>query len=651
MSTKHDAPRNDALASVVAAVSKTLHSSGRMEAAILLSSRLGVRRPEKPEEAVTLLLELFYTLLNSGKMEEAASMLWDINMFDWRPRCTRDIWNAMNTKSLVLLQGGSSMSKSYAPCVWLFLDWLRDPRWTTVICVGPKQQHLEDNVFSNLSRLHRHAALPIPGEVGDLLICIDRRDKVGAIQGRVAPRGAHGVVLQGASKLPKRDKVHPKFGGSGRVRVFLDELEDMPPLIHTDLANAVAGIDFSDPSKMKIIAAYNPKNRTGKVAELAEPPNGWDTVDADTDFEWTSKRGWTVLRLDPHRSENVLLGEKIYHGLQTRDSLDALREQSGGEDTSNYQTFGRGMFPGSGSTTSAVPLHWLGNCVGEVVWRNGFDTFMGFDLARTGDSSVGVEVRYGIITERRWPGWKDDPSRRVVFPRPRPCVLVVRVHKLVSGDTVTVGKAVASLLRALAVTAERVNFDPGGPAGGAADVVAHEFSPDVSVTWAASSPPDKRVMADDRVTQKDSGFKFAQDAMYYALRRYAEYGFLVFDSDLDTEDRDRIFSELSMRQWKDSAMTRLEPKHAFKVRNNGRSPDFADALALAVHQCRMKGGFMPSLDDAARDPAAAGTLKPARFLPTGTLFFGDRDAFMDDWNAGVSTSRMDTDPTNRLDTF
>lgn len=645
----------DPLVAIVDSLEEDLHEKQDVFAAgCKLAARFGKPRPQTKSEATSLLLELFYALLNSDRYALAARVLWDRNLFDGRPQCTKDIWEALPKESMLLLQGGSSMSKSYTPCVWLLLDWLRDPEWTKVVCIGPKEQHLIDNVFSNLSRLHSMSTLPLPGSVGDKFIGMSRTDTFGAISGLVVPRGGKGVVIQGI-KAQKRDRPHPKFGAQGRLRFFLDEFEDMPPLIFQDIGNVVSGIDYSNPDHLKVICAYNPKHVTGKVAELAEPIKGWDAFDLEEDIKWKSKRGWTVLRLDPFRSENVITGTKLYGGLQTRDALDALRRQAGGEDTAAFKTFGRGAFPSTGATTSAVPQSWLNRSVGAVQWYRTPDTYMGLDLARTIDSTVGCEVQFGEITERRWQGWEEDPMRIMGLPRPRPCILVKRLHQLPPGDTVENAKVIRALATTLGIRPDRINADPGGPSGGSVDIMRDQWSADVMSTWFGGGVSTRKIMDEDRHPPADAGLKQAASEMWLAMRRYFEAGYIVIDEKMPAEERSRLFVELSSRVFKDSTLCALEAKSEFKRRSGGRSPDNADALGLAVHIVRLRGGLRPAASESITEPSKAAPPLPKGF-PTAQqaarlIIMGDPKRFMDAYASGEFHSGMqgDCDITNRLE--
>ena len=648
-------PEPDALTLLTLEVADIIHVQGdRFAAAVHLAKRFGQPRPNNEREAVTILNEFLYALLAADRDVEAAAFLWQKGVFDYRPECTRMIWGAYATESMIALQGGSSMSKSYSPCVRMMLDWLRDPEWTSILCVGPKQQHLQDNVFSTLVRLHTSACIPLPGEVGDLFIGMNRRDSFGGFKGVVIPRGSKGVVLQGMTKAQKRTGApHPKYGAQGRVRVFVDEIEDCPPLIHQDLANVMSGIDKENPDRLKIICAYNPKYASGPMATLAEPPGGWDAFDLDEDIDWVSKRGWRVLRLDPHRSENVINGNKEFGGLQTRDALDALRSQAGGEDTSTYLTFGRGAFPRTSASTAAVPQAWLHQSVGQVTWTHTPDTFVGGDLALGGDATVLAVTKVGLISDRRWQGWEDDPTRVMVFPRPRPCVFLEAFHFVPGKETIALARLIKQLGQTIPCKPYHTNLDPGGPGHGIVDVVRELWDRDVLRTFGGEGATEKRIMEEDHAVAKES-LRYAVDEMWLALRKYIEHGFLVISDKMPAEHRGRLFTELSTRLWRDQTMTKIEPKNEYKRRNGGRSPDCADALGLAVHVARVRGSFRPSVRDGARQAvgAQAAQQTPLKGPPPGALIFGSPEEALE---RALYGDRGDVsngcDICNRLDTL
>lgn len=177
------------LQTTVAAASLDIHrDQDRVTSARRLCEFLSLPTavPDDPV-AVTVLWTVVRLFLDRGLYEQAASLLWSQDFFTPEPRATRLVWQTIRSSSSYMLMGAASMSKSYSAGVWHFLDWLRDPEWTTVKVVGPSQQHLEENLFSNLVRLHQGASLPMPGQVGELFIGLNPRDRVSSISGVIVP--------------------------------------------------------------------------------------------------------------------------------------------------------------------------------------------------------------------------------------------------------------------------------------------------------------------------------------------------------------------------------------------------------------------------------------------------------------------------------
>lgn len=174
-------PANCEQLPLVNEVSKLLHEEKLFEAARLVADWVGecagkrVKQPTDKAEAYTLLNVLLHWLLDNGGMEEAAQMLWGPTQFDPRPNSTQRVWKAFDAQNFILLMGAASMSKSFSMAVRLFLEWIRDPEYTTIKVLGPSEQHLEDNLFSHLVTLHKSSTIPLPGTVGKLFIGMDSR--------------------------------------------------------------------------------------------------------------------------------------------------------------------------------------------------------------------------------------------------------------------------------------------------------------------------------------------------------------------------------------------------------------------------------------------------------------------------------------------
>jgi hypothetical protein len=88
----------------------------------------------------------------------------------------------------------------------------------------------------------------------------------------------------------------------------VDEIANVPAGLWKDIENLIT--NASGDGGLTIAGAFNPADPNDEVAKRAEPPQGWNNFDPDADFEWMSKRGWWVVRLDAAQCENVI--EKLF---------------------------------------------------------------------------------------------------------------------------------------------------------------------------------------------------------------------------------------------------------------------------------------------------------------------------------------------------
>ena len=151
---------------LVDSITPLIHSDRLFDAAKIASQwvhSITGKRPltdTKKQCFETINIVLHWCLNNNG-MEEAAQILWSPTMFSPLPESTQRVWRAFDAHDFILLMGAGSMGKSYSMGVRLFLEWIRDPEFTTIKVVGPSQQHLQDNLFSHLVYSAR-GAIPLP---------------------------------------------------------------------------------------------------------------------------------------------------------------------------------------------------------------------------------------------------------------------------------------------------------------------------------------------------------------------------------------------------------------------------------------------------------------------------------------------------------
>lgn len=597
------------LKEAIRSAGRLIHNEQKVEAANTIldyieeSSKTTQKRARSVEYADEVLLGSLKHCLDTDNYELAANLLWPTFLFTPEPWATRTVWDAIRRESQVMLMGASSMSKTFGCGVFFYLDWLRDPLYTTVRVVGPGESHLESNLFSHLVTLHRSCALPVPGHIGALFIGMDQRDQKSAIKGLTIPlgRAAGAGRLQGIKRYP-RGHLHPVFGPQFRLRVLVDEIEKVPDGIWKDFRNLSSNIGTYEDG-LKIAVAFNPEMTGSQTYQHAEPPKGWNSIDSEKDHEWESKKGWYVVRLDAHKSENVTENREVYPGLQTQKGLDVLAKASGGVDSAGYYTFGRALYPTQGNSLSVVPPAMFNNCKGEYIWYDNPQAVAAVDSALEGtDPPYLAYGLFGTASGIKLPPSLEYPKgRNVLFkqsngqPALRPALYISKLFQLQNGNTVAMADQIKVMSQALGVPADRIIIDRTGNGAGVHDLLKTVWAPEVMGLNYSESATESKVFQEDANTCYEQYDRVYSELMY-VFRRWLEFQFLSFANDI--EDFVNVQAEFTGRLAKPvgGGKKKVESKQDYKHRNGGQSPNRADAITLLLHLVRKRWSVIPSMD-------------------------------------------------------
>jgi hypothetical protein len=595
---------------MVREVTRLVHADQPREAAARFYDfcKLKSPVPADPDRARASLMELFQWLMANGGLEEAAQLLWNEKLFDPRPRATRDVWKLFDEANFGLMMGAGSMSKSYTMGVRLLMEWVSDPVYTTVRVIGPSEDHLQANLFSHLVALHRGSTLPLPGKIGSLFIGLDRRDRRSSICGVIVPVGQNKRAgrLQGAKRFP-RPQAHPVFGGLSRMMIFLDELENVPAGIWSDIDNVMSNLDEEQSKGLKMFGAFNPADKGGPAGQRAEPTFGWDNIDPDKHFRWRSKRGWEVLRLDALTSENVIAGKVVFPGLQTKAGVDRIIANSGGTNSPGYWTFVRAMYPPQGVSMSVIPGGFLKNIRGTYIWLDKPTPVAGNDLALRGKSAcIYCHGLWGRAVGMRLPPTPENPvSAEVLFKNvrgevvPRWALQVSALLKLPKGETSEMKDTIVKTSRGLAVRPAWLCVDRTGHGQGVFDLLRSDWSPEVMGVNYSESATERKIMVEDQLTPREE-FTYMNSELWFALRRWLEFKYILISPEIEAED---LFGQMTSRLYsQQGTKIRVESKQDY-IAKGFESPDEADGLTLLVHAARMASGVTLGMLSASAEDA------------------------------------------------
>jgi hypothetical protein len=588
------------LSDFVKEAAQPLHLGNRTTAAKVVADYLRLEGPIKNETVANAVLQSFLQyLLDQQRYVDAATLLWTPNIFSGEPHVVKLLWDEVFKHVAVMVPGAASMGKSYNLGVFAYLDWRRDPQYTNYQIVGPSEKHLERNLFSHIAKLHRQASIPGPGELIQLGITLDTVQRDSGIFGVVVPVGKKSSGrLQGVKVVP-RPAPHPQFGKLSRLRVILEEAENIPVGIHEDVTNILSnarGIEA-----FKIIAPFNPKDPTGPCAQRCEPLGGFQSLDMETAEVWDSKRGWRVVRLDGYKSENVQLGYEKYFGLQSKEGLEKVVLNAGGVGSPGYYTMARGWFPPTGVDLAVIPHHLTNNLFGTFVFVDTPRPCAGLDVAlEGGDQAVYTLGRVGFASgyypapgPLSKPGEKPqlvrftDPSGQ---PQTREVIQIDQIFRLPKGDTMKLVLEGKRVSEQAGVHGSLLGVDRPGNGSGVHDLLVRLYHGAVKGFNGSNTPSQRKIFEEDQKLPCDEYADLLSEA-WYAVRKYIEYGFLKISP---TVPQDPIVPELTGRMLSLSAKkTKVEPKKAYKSRGN-KSPDTADSLTILVNTVRLNTSGPPS---------------------------------------------------------
>lgn len=549
--------------------------------------------------------EYCYTLLQwcleNDRYDLAAGMLWNENLFTYKPRCTKMIWHELRTAYAIMLIGAGSMSKSYGAAVWLLLDWIRDPEYTTVKLVGPSEQHLKDNLFSHLVEFHQNATLPLPGFTRDLFIGLDSKARRGSITGVVFPIGqGKGGRLQGV-KRRRRKEAHPKFGVQSRLRVLIDEFEKVPTGVLKDIDNLFSNFD-GDIEGLKLITAFNPEDPSGPAAQRCEPKTGWEKFDPETDEIWDSKRGWRVLRLDAARCENVEQKKVIYPGLQTYEGFQQIIRNAGGLNSNGYWTMARACFPKAGGVFCILSEAQTNKLRGEFIFGEPPANVGAVDIALEGGDipqmaagRFGKAIGYRVIQTdasgretKKEVFFKNKIGQRVL----RWGLQVDQLFPLEKGDTVFVAQKIKDAALKFGIAPKNLLVDRTGNGAGVHDLLKNLWSPEVRGLNYTEAATELKILEEDTQTPLEE-FERVVNELWFALKKWTEYDFIKCAPSVLSEE---LLKELKGRQYKKDRNNEVETKRHYKARGHS-SPDRADTITLITHLVRVAFRCTPAALD------------------------------------------------------
>lgn len=573
-----------------------------IEAGNTVLSHLGrTRSCNNKNHALSICRNLLQFLLDEEQYLHAATLQWGGDMFNAEPECVQRVFKALHENSKVLFCGASSMGKSYNAGAWMYLDWRRDPLYTSVKCVGISEDQVRKHVFSHIVKLHRACVIPMAEavDVRDSDMWMGVKDAgfefgITAIAYKQSQETSGGI--KGYKSMAVRKTPHPKFGMMSRLRLLGDEGQNWPGGPFKDINTWVSQID--GPEKVKIAIAFNPENISQLVVQMSEPTDGWTVDDMDKLYDWEGKSGWWVCRLDAAKSENVIRRENVYPGLQTYEGfISYLR--AGGDNSANFSTFARGWPPMKGGVNVIIPPSWPQEARGEAIYIENPKIVGAVDLAFMGQDSAQMAVgRWGLAS-----GWRDQFGKTHTFmdrlnianAKPRHVLQIDQILALEKHDNaVTMAEEIMGRCKMMGIIPEYLALDKTSIGFGTWSHLSKVWGDVLGISWNEKAT-DGKIIADDK-EGASSQCDGVMSEMWWAFRQWLNpiTKAVLISQIVPTNP---IHTQLTSRRYSTGKNgIKVEAKEAYKARNQ-HSPDEADSLVMLVHLVRHITDVLPGLSE------------------------------------------------------
>lgn len=551
-------------------------------------------------QATTVCRNLFQYLLDNDLYLVAATLQWGPDVFDVRPESTQRVFEALKTGSMVLLMGASSMSKTYSAGAFMLLDFLRDPCYTTVKLAAVNEDHLRKNLFSHVVTLYRSLAIPVGWDIvirdSDLWMGVKNAGYEFGISGIAFKQSQEtSGQFKGYKAKPVRKVPHPKFGVMSRLRVLGDEGQNWPNGPFKDFNSLIASMSGTE--LIKVAVAFNPESISQLVVQKAEPSQGWNLEELDTLYDYESKEGWRVCRLDAARSENVIQKKMIYVGFQTFEGFMSYLK-AGGDSSANYFTFARGFPPLKGTVNTIIPPSWPQEARGEATFIENPVILAAVDLAFMGQDAAQMSVgRWGLAS-----GWRDHMGKYHIFKdrlnaaieKPRHVLQIDQLIPLQKhDDTVMMAEEVIGRCKMLKISPEWVAVDKTGYGFGTWSHIYKYWGEVYGIAWNEKAT-DAKILSEDQAPASDQ-CEGVMSEMWWTFRRWLDPRAcaILINPIIPSQP---INTQLTSRRYQGgkAGKIKVEPKEVYKARNQS-SPDEADSMIMLAHLVRKNSPVLPGL--------------------------------------------------------
>lgn len=493
------------------------------------------------------------TFIASGDKKSAAKLLWP-----WltENEQTDKIWACLDKYSYLAIMGHASASKTFTCAAWFLLHWWENCKETAILVTSDTIASMNRRVWSDIKILLSKTSVPMPGLLVDSkrMIKHSQADDKNAIAGIAAESDDAQSKIQG---------VHTK-----QIGLLIDEADNK---LSKSIWGAMSNLGAS--GEIKAVALANPVDRIGDFGKNCEPAEGWGSINPESDFEWESRTGWHVLRLDGLRSPNIILGEDKYPFLLTNKGLEDIRKQKG-ENSLEWWCYVRAWYPPMGTNTSVFTQEIIQKSRGKHIWYGATTKIASCDPAfEGGDDCVLMLGTMGRLAEN---------PKRTGFVLDKE--IIIKRKDTAKPVTIDFGDQIIKILDDEDVEGKNFAIDCTGNALGMSDYIQHARKQAHIAVNFGGSPTDMLITGEDSKKASERYDRFVTE-LWYSTREWMKLGLFKIprlSRSLEIQLESRLYDLIGAQR-----KIRVQTKEEMK-KNGFGSPDFGDTACLLCHVVRTR---------------------------------------------------------------
>lgn len=481
--------------------------------------------------------------------KNAWRMMWpDYEWSDW----VEMMVHAWCNYRYISIIGHQRASKTFTSSHIAWLDYCAHPFETLTSLTTVTFEGLKLRMWSDLMRASETARIQQPFQIRN------STNELRVYPKEVSRESGEKYQIKGMALDRGKDAAgRIKGAHAPRVRLFIDEAENVPPVVYEAIDNPMSAPDA------KAMMLFNPLLWSSPAGKMAAPKDGLGSI-RDSDLFWETKLG-ICLHFDGLQSPNVIQNKRVFTGLLTNADIEAIRTKWG-ENSVAWWSRVRGFPPPDGMVSQIFPSQIVEAGKKSIVFDYATEPCCTLDPAFDADDCV---MHFGQKGKLR--------DGRTAITATKTEVVKFKVGDGAELRDIQVKDEVMKTCKLLGVKPSNFIMDRSGPGRGVYAMLHKEWSPEINGIDYGGSATERPIRSDEEDKACDVYEKFVTE-LWFRGRECIADGILGGIGALDELTLDDLTCRLfETKETTEGTKIVAETKKEMKKRL-GRSPDFGDAF-------------------------------------------------------------------------